>query len=145
MLSQTLILSFLLTLAPFQDVEVPIVQEAHSRSWCLVRLKEMGPVVSKEQFAEISSSDAAKNCGFLKNLKIDFDKQSLLTYRVQGDCFVRATAKLTRNDELKKYTLRITKIWGGCRAAGAFQDWLVVDKLREGYTVEQEVTQGKDF
>ena len=122
------------------DVDVPVIKETGSRSWCTIRLKEHGPLINKEQFDQMMSSEAAKGCPFLANIKIDFEKESLLTYRVSGDCFVRANAKLTRNDELKKYTLRVTRTFGGCRAAGAFQGWMVFEKLRPDYKLETEQT-----
>jgi len=138
---KALTLTLLLTFIPIQsDVEVPVIKETGSGSWCTVRLKERGPLINKEQFDEMMSSEAAKDCPVLDTMKIDFEKQSLLTYRVNGDCFVRANAKLTRNDELKKYTLRVTRTFGGCRAAGSFQGWMVFEKLRSDYKLETELT-----
>jgi hypothetical protein len=50
--------------------------------------------------------------------KPDFKTQTLIGYRVYGDCHVRASASVFRDDKAKKYEIRIRNIWGGCRAGG---------------------------
>lgn len=124
------------------EVEVPIIDKVDSRCWTR-RLDDPGPVINEETFRELTTPESRNasrasydRCAFLKRLRVDFSKHSLLTYRVHGDCFIRATAKVTRNDTARKYTLRITRIYGGCRAAGSFESWLVIDKLRPDYKVE---------
>jgi hypothetical protein len=77
-----------------------------------------------------------KDCASLaKSLKVDFAKHTLISYHTNGDCFLRATAKVFRSKAAKKYTVRIKNIWGGCRAAGSFQGWLVIEKIPSGYTL----------
>jgi len=139
-----------LIIAPAQaqdaaEVEVPILNKVSSRCWTR-HLNDSGPVVDEATFLELTSDESPKSrghdyerCGTLKNLKVDFSKQTLLTYRVNGDCFVRATATVTRNDTTRTYTLNVTRIYGGCRAAGSFEGWLVVDKFLPDYKVETVV------
>ena len=132
------------------EVEVPIIQNVDSHrfgfGYCGSYARAVGPIVTEEEFRQLiaagSVSVASSNrdrCSFLNRLKVDFDKHTLLTYGVNGDCFVRATAQLYRNDSSRKYVQRITKIYGGCRAAGSFEGWLVVEKLRPDYKIEVEL------
>ena len=77
-------------------------------------------------------------------LKVDSNKQTLIGYRVSGDCFVRARAEVFRNDAAKTYRINITKKSGGCRAGGTFQGWIVVEKISADYKVEFSETRLKD-
>jgi hypothetical protein len=136
--------------AEIKEVDVPIVDKLDSRQldsgYCGWRSDEPGPVIGEEEFRKLIGTDSRASsrltrdrCAFLKRLKLDFSRHSLLNYRVNGDCFIRATAKVTRNDAHKEYTLWITRIYGGCRAAGSFEGWLVIDKLLPDYKVESVV------
>lgn len=129
------------------EVDVTIIHEINSRQlgsgYCGLKLADSGPVIDEEVFRKLvaprpqtARHRSADRCAFLKSLKVDFSKHSLLVYRVSGDCFIRGTAKVTRDDTARKYTLSITKVYGGCRAAGSFEGWLVVDKLLPDHTVE---------
>jgi hypothetical protein len=127
------------------EVEVPILDKVSSRCWTRA-LKDFGPVVDEATFLELTSDESPhsarhdyERCGTLKRLKVDFSKQTLLRYRVSGDCFVRGRATVTRNDTTRTYTLNVTRIYGGCRAAGSFEGWLVVDKFLPDYKVETVV------
>jgi hypothetical protein len=111
---------------------VPIISEATYRGWCSTRL-ESGPVVDEETFKKIQAGECFP---LLRKLAVDFSKQSLIAYRVHGDCNVRGGIKIVRNDRLKKYTLSVTKYFGGCRAAGSFEGWVVIEKLRPDYAIE---------
>lgn len=134
-------------IADDNEVAVTIIDKIDSghlgSGYCLRWPDEPGPVIDEETFRKLLASESPNEsrrskdrCAFLKRLKVDFSKHSVLTYRVQGDCFVRARAKVTSNDNTRKYTLRITKIYGGCRAAGSFEGWLVIDTLLPDYKVE---------
>ena len=121
------------------EVKVSILKQVGSR--CFIRsLKAFGPVVDEKTFLELTAEESPEGvhnrCGHLKDLKVDFNTQSLMTYRVSGDCFVRGNAYVTRNDATKTYTFHVTRIYGGCRAAGSYEGWLVVDKLLPDYRVE---------
>ena len=134
------------------EVEVTIIYKVDSRQigagYCGRRSDDSSPVVNEGVFRELIAPDSRNasrsdrdRCAFLKRLKVDFSKHSLLNYRVNGDCFIRATAKITRSESVKKYTLWITRFNGGCRAAGSFEGWLVVDKLLPDYEVEAVVSE----
>jgi hypothetical protein len=72
----------------------------------------------------------------LKQLDVNFSNQTLIAVTVYGDCFVRSSVSVTRDDKAKKYLCRVTKIYGGCRAAGQYQNWFVIEKLRPEYSLE---------
>jgi hypothetical protein len=111
--------------------EVRIYQETHSRLWrCYHPEKD---VYDEQKFNDLVQN---QECSQLKELKIDFTKQSLIGFRVHGDCFVHGTAKVFRQEETKTYQVRVRKIWGGCRAAGAYTGWLVIDKIPADHKVE---------
>lgn len=91
-------------------------------------------VMTKERFEKLI---VEKQCSDLKiRLNVDFEKESLITFRAARDCYMQASAKVFRNDEAKKYIVKVDVKDGGCRAAGNYQGWLVVEKLKPDYTVE---------
>lgn len=90
-------------------------------------------VMPESEFEKIR---AEKDCGSLRSLEIDFEKESLIAFYVRGDCFISATAKVFQNSEKKKYSVEVTKIYGGCRAAGSFYGLLVIEKIPPGYSTE---------
>ncbi|HQU81917.1 MAG TPA: hypothetical protein PKY59_02255 [Pyrinomonadaceae bacterium] len=91
-------------------------------------------VISETDFDKIISQ---KQCSGLETLlNVDFETESLISFRARGDCHLQAHAKVFRSDEAKKYFVKVEKTNGGCRAAGNHQGWLVVDKLKPDYTVE---------
>ena len=113
--------------------------------------KTVGPVVEEDEFRKLiapkitsKATSVSDRCAFLKRLEVDFNQHTLLTYGVNGDCFVRAKARVIRNDSNKSYVLRITKIFGGCRAAGNFEGWLVIEKVPPDYKIEVELFERDD-
>jgi hypothetical protein len=76
-----------------------------------------------------------ENNSFLKQLEVDFSRHTLIAVTVQGDCFVRATVTMAREDDKKRYLCRVTKRYGGCRAAGTFQSWILIEKIPPDYTI----------
>lgn len=112
-----------------EGTAVPILQTTTSRN--CADISEV--VVDEETFGKLASTE---KCAFLKKLDIDFSTQTLMVVTVRGDCFVRASVELSRDDAAKKYTCHIKRVFGGCRAAGRFERWVVVEKLRPGYELE---------
>jgi hypothetical protein len=112
--------------------EVPVIKKLGSgRFQC--RTGE-NALIDEEKFKKIL---ADKRCSYLeRELKVDFTKHTLIAFHIGGDCFIRAAARVFRRDETKKYNVRIRNIWGGCRAGGSFQGWLVIEKIPAGYAVE---------
>lgn len=132
------------------QVQVPILQQFDSRGAgfgrCGYSSKTVGPVVEEDEFRKLvapkitsKATPVSDRCAFLKRLEVDFNQHTLLTYGVNGDCFVRAKARVIRNDSNKSYVLRITKIYGGCRAAGSFEGWLVIEKVPPDYKIAVEL------
>jgi hypothetical protein len=115
-----------------EGAEVPIIKKFGARRTSCVT--EKNGVIDEEKFRQIAARKDCANLG--PRLDVDFQQETLIGFKVYGDCFVRAAAKVFRHDHAKKYTVRIKNISGGCRATGAFQGWLVVEKTRPGYEVE---------
>jgi hypothetical protein len=114
-----------------KEVEVTIHQKLERKG--RLRALESGGVIDEKRFKEIR---AMEKSGFLDRLAVDFTTQTLVVVGVSGDCFVRLSARITRDDEARKYLCRVQKIYGGCRAAGSFESWLVIEKLRPEYAIE---------
>lgn len=111
------------------ETVVPIIKTVTSR-----HCADMADgVVDEESFRKMASDEG---CSALKELDVDFNSQTLIAVSVSGDCFVRASVELRRDDDAKKYTCTIKKVYGRCRAAGFFERWVVVDKLRPEYALE---------
>jgi hypothetical protein len=70
---------------------------------------------------------------FLRALNIDHKTQTLIRYSARGDCHMRLRTKIFRSDTDKKYLLIINNVYGGCRAGGSREEWMVIDKIPEGY------------
>lgn len=112
------------------ESEVPVIQDAGQRRYGCYMEKGM---VDKAGLKKLNEDE---NCAVItKSLKVDFAKHTLISYHTNGDCFVHATAKAFRNDVAKEYMVRIKNIWGGCRAAGSFQGWIVIEKIPSNYTL----------
>jgi hypothetical protein len=137
-----LVTAFLLISASFsayaqpspKEVEVAIIQKFGGKNFGCRAIGGENGVIDEEKFNQIVSEQEC--AGLEKLLKVDFETESLISFNVRGDCHVRAAARVVRSDETKKYTVKIKKIGGGCRAAGRYQSWLVIEKIRSGYTVD---------
>jgi hypothetical protein len=115
-----------------EEVPVPIITES-GRLLNRCRAAEDG-IIDKKAWRKIL---ADKDCSYLaKTLSVDFEKQTLITYRIHGDCFVMGDAAVFRVDREKIFRVKVRNIWGGCRAAGSFQGWLVIDKIPPDYKLE---------
>ncbi len=115
-----------------EEIEVSPVKNFGSRySRCFIN--EGNAVVDEARFKELNG----ENCPELKELlMVDFAKHTLITYRIGGDCFMRAKSKVTRKDAEKRFTVKITNFWGGCRAGGSIRGWIVLDKIPSDYKIE---------
>lgn len=79
-------------------------------------------LMTKGGFEKIISD---KQCADLKvRLNVDFEKESLIAFRARSDCHMQALTKVFRNDEAKKYIVKVDVKYGGCRAVGNYQGWL---------------------
>ncbi len=123
------------------ETEVPVLRRTGSRySRCYTE----NTVYTEESFNKLVAG--SKDCSDLPSLlKPDFKKQTLIGFHLGGDCFMRAAAKVVRSDKEKIFTVRIKNIWGGCRAGGSFNGWLLVDKIPADYRVRFSKTRVEKY
>ncbi|NNE66540.1 MAG: hypothetical protein HKN33_08225 [Pyrinomonadaceae bacterium] len=69
---------------------------------------------------------------------IDFDKYSIVTYTMRGDCKISGSATITVDQSARLYTVHLSNYWGRCRSGGSLSGWLQISKIPEGYDVEFE-------
>jgi hypothetical protein len=112
-----------------EAVVVPIIRTETSRHCAALP----DGVVDEESYRKLA---ATEQCVALKKLDVDFHTQTLIYVTVHGDCFVWGTVELSRDDRAMKYTCKIRRVFGGCRAAGRLERWAVVEKLRPEYKLE---------
>lgn len=113
------------------ETEIRIVRRATSRRWAC--REEPGGVYTDADFQKVLANP---DCGEAKLLGVDLKKETVLGVTARGDCHVSAETSITRNDASRTYSVRVNTIYGQCRAAGEYREWLVVDKFRPGYKVE---------
>jgi hypothetical protein len=114
-----------------KETEVTIIQKLNAKA--RFGNRESKAIIDEKAFHELLKD---KNNSFLKRLDVDFSRHTLIVVTVQGDCFVRATVTMARDDDKKRYLCRVTKIYGGCRAAGTFQSWILIEKIPPEYSIE---------
>lgn len=114
-----------------KETEVTIIQKLDKKASFGNRESKL--LIDEKAFNELLKSE---NNSFLKQLEIDFSRHTLIAVTVQGDCFVRSSVEIARDNDAKKYLCRVTKIYGGCRAVGTFQSWILIEKIPPEYTVE---------
>lgn len=107
--------------------------------WCVTQ----NHVVDEAMYKRLASNpNLKKECAEMyQSLDVDFTKQTLISYHAGGDCALRVTSKVFRNDQTKIYTVRIRNRWGGCRAGGWSHGWLLIEKVPPDYKVEFAETQ----
>ena len=71
-----------------------------------------------------------------RGLKVDLQKETLIRYNVGSDCHMRVETRVFRIDAEKRYEAIINNIYGGCRAGGWRQGWIVIEKLPPGYNLD---------
>jgi hypothetical protein len=114
-----------------RETEVTIIKKLNAKA--RFGNLERKAIIDEKAFHELLKD---KNNSFLNQLDVDFSRHTLIAVTVQGDCFVRATVSMARDDAAKKYLCRVTKIYGGCRAAGTFQSWILIEKIPPEYSIE---------
>ncbi|REJ75327.1 MAG: hypothetical protein DWQ47_07530 [Acidobacteria bacterium] len=90
-------------------------------------------LVTKVQLEVLFSSERCEN---ESSPEVEFDKQSLLSYRVGGDCMMKVAIDIQAVRSERKYLVFIENTWGGCRAGGVRRGWIVTEKIPDGYSVE---------
>lgn len=115
------------------DTLVPIIKQTGSlRFQCLKKPEVFHYPYYLEQAVE--GNETCVNPFDL--LQVDLEKQTLIGYRVSGDCHVRARAEVFRDDAAKTVRVKIIKKGGECRAVGHFQGWTIVGKIPNDYKAE---------
>ena len=99
-------------------------------------------VVTKQEFKKLLNDE---KCSLLKSFEVDFSRHTLINYSVGGDCFMRITDKIFRNDKTRTFTIEVKNYWGRCRAGGSYQSWRVIDKIPAGYKIELKEIQIDDI
>jgi hypothetical protein len=117
-----------------QEVKVPILKDLRDREHWSTR--DANGVIDEKTFKELLTKEENS---FLKELEVNFSTQTLIAVTMMGDCHIQVSVNITRDDKAKKYFCYITEIYGGCRAAGFFQNWLVIEKMLPEYTIEFSV------
>lgn len=84
--------------------------------------EKLKPLLARPKCAEV-----------IRALKVDHKTQTLIGYSARGDCHMRLHTKIFRSDADKKYLMVINNIYGGCRAGGSRNGWMMIDKIPEGY------------
>lgn len=123
------------------ETEIKILRGVITQDFRCGRATEM--IYTAESLQKLLVSD--KECSEPAQLKVDFTKESLIGYEVNGDCQVRAIARITRSDKAKTYTVTIKTISGGCRAVGNYFGWLVVDKIPPDHKVNYVAAKAERF
>lgn len=85
---------------------------------------------------ELDNLWSHERCAEFEKPGADLSKESLLSYRVGGDCHMRLLIDVLVDRAAGKYLVEIVNIWGGCRAGGRRAGWLVIDKVPENFSVE---------
>jgi hypothetical protein len=119
---------------PVRDTNLPFDSGGHSHSACFLRADDgiydeakLKPLLEKPECAEE-----------IKALKVDFARHTLVAWSAHSDCHMGAATKVFRSDTDKKYLVITNIIYGGCRASGSRQGWIVLDKIPAGYTLEMK-------
>lgn len=121
---------------------VPIIKQIGSRYF---RCYNENEVFQNAYEAERGTKGGDKCINPVDVLKVDFEKQTLISFTAGGDCFMQARAKVFRNDATKTFRVNVMKKYGGCRAGGFFDGWLVIDKISADYKVGFSEAEVKDF
>jgi hypothetical protein len=116
------------TLKQPDETEVEIRRKSDLRRFTCKA--DLGGVYTEEEYKALRAN---KECAFPQ---VDLTKESMIGFGTSGDCHVRGEAKVFRNDKTKTYTIQINTIYGGCRAAGSYRGWIVIEKMRPDYQVK---------
>ena len=124
------------------ETVVPVIKQIGSRYF---RCYNEDKIFQNAYEAERGTKGGDKCINPVDVLKVDFQKQTLISYQARSDCFMQARARVFRNDAAKTFRVKILKKPGGCRAGGQFDGWLVVEKIPADYKVEFSETEVEDF
>lgn len=75
------------------------------------------------------------NCQQVRGVKAAFSHETLFHWSAESDCHMLVITKVFRADSEKRYHIILNNIYGGCRAGGWRDGFLVFEKL-PGYAVD---------
>ncbi len=70
--------------------------------------------------------------------KPDFNEHIILGQTYYGDCHMIIYPQVIKNDADKTYTLRTKSKYGGCRAGGSRELWIIIQKPEDQYLIKFE-------
>ncbi|HEX8244014.1 MAG TPA: hypothetical protein VF541_10975 [Longimicrobium sp.] len=65
----------------------------------------------------------------------DLRRRTLVGLPMHGDCHARHAVDAWRSDSRREYRVRVTTLYGGCRAARFDYTWLALPKLPPGWRI----------
>lgn len=125
-----------------KEIAVPVIKQAGSLKF---RCLDKPGVFSESYYLQTAVIGDPTCINPVDLLRVDFGTQTLIGYRVSGDCHIRARAEVFRNDAAQTYRVNVVRKSGECRAVGHFQGWAVVDKLLKDYKVEFSESKIEDY
>lgn len=75
------------------------------------------------------------NCEKTRDIAVDFSREMLVHWSAASDCHMRVWVKVFRVDAEKQFRIILNNIYGGCRAGGWRNGFLVFEKPPQGWTV----------
>jgi hypothetical protein len=118
--------------ADSQEVEVPITDvELGCHPYWRSPL-----IIGDNQALQKAISEGSTNyCKLDRNLKIDFQKYTLILLTEFADCQAMVQARVTKDTAKKLYVVTLEEKYGGCRGMTGHSFSFLIEKLPPGYSV----------
>lgn len=115
-----------------QTVEVPITEVELG-----CRPQWHNPlIIGDDQALQKALDEGSTNyCKLDRNLKIDFQRYTLILFTEFADCQAMINARVTKDTANKLYVVTLEEKYGGCRGMTAHSFSLLVEKLPPDYSV----------
>jgi hypothetical protein len=118
--------------ANLQEIEVPItdVELGCRPQW------RHPLIIGDDQAMQKALDEGSTNyCRLNRNLKIDFQKYTLILLTEFADCQAMIHARVTKDTAKKLYVVTLEEKYGGCRGMTAHSFSFLVEKLPPDYSV----------
>lgn len=94
-------------------------------------------IIGNDQALQKALDEGSTNyCKLDRNLKIDFEKYTLILLTEFADCQAMIDARVTKDTAKKLYVVTLEEKYGGCRGMTAHNFSFLVEKLPPGYSVQ---------
>ena len=123
------------------DVEVPA---APIPMTCRSQSNDSQVITDDAEFKKLLAKVDREYCSDARNLKIDFQKYSLIAVQIDADCRANVSLRVTKNAETKSYNVTVSEKYGGCRGTDLHNRWVLVEKLPAGYTVQFKIVSDRN-